>query len=85
MMIFQGFSSSLIAPLPGFIPIILGYLLFNSGEKAKRLYIEKYEEHPIGDMEELLINYGWYLLIVCILTIIVILFYSLVYFYFATR
>ena len=85
VMIFQGFSYSLIAPLPGIIPIILGHLLFNSGDKAKRLYIKKYEEHQIDDMEELLKNYGWYLLVVCILTIIVILFYSLVYLYFATR
>lgn len=80
--VFKGFSISLIAPFPGIITIYLGYLLYISGEKAKRLNMNTDKIHQRDNMEELLKSYSVYLLISCVIAIIVILFMLFFYLFF---
>lgn len=72
--VFKGFSISLIAPFPGIITTYLGYLLYMSGEQAKRLNMSVDKIYQLDKLEALLKNYSVYLLISCVIAVIVILF-----------
>jgi len=80
LLFFTGFSSALVAPIPGIILMILGSFLFKTGKFAGEL---KKDASRIYVLENFFKNHLWFLLLTSILASLIILFY-LIFFIFIT-
>lgn len=73
--LYQSVTSTLLTFIPGIITFYLGYLIYATGDKAKRLNLHRYRMHQVDDLQIFLQSYGRYLMISCILAVVILTFH----------